>query len=70
MLKNISNLGKTLNKAQQRSINGGRKFCTNHNQCPPTQCCQSAPTSSSGFCGATQNGEGLCNGQIPHDPLF
>lgn len=28
MLKNISNLGKTLNKAEQKSINGGFARCT------------------------------------------
>ncbi|WP_408050084.1 hypothetical protein [Tenacibaculum halocynthiae] len=27
MLKNISNLGSTLNKTEQQSINGGRPLC-------------------------------------------
>jgi hypothetical protein len=37
MLKNISNLGKTLNKTEQQSINGGKLLylgCQNHSQCP------------------------------------
>ncbi len=69
MLKNISNLGKTLNKVEQQAINGGIKdrFCTNHQQCPPNQCCQSDPLQTSGFCGPRQIGTGACNGQIPHD---
>ena len=29
MLKQISTLGKTLNKKEQRQINGGRAYCTN-----------------------------------------
>ena len=35
MLKNISNLGKTLNKAEQLTINGGRRICGSIFFCPP-----------------------------------
>jgi hypothetical protein len=72
MKKSILNFGKALNKAEQRTINGGRKHCTNHSQCSANQCCQSAPGASGGTCGAANNGEGLCNGQLPFDdsPMF
>ncbi len=32
MLKNISNLGKTLNKAEQKEISGGKLFAGNCSQ--------------------------------------
>ncbi|WP_431164570.1 hypothetical protein [Tenacibaculum halocynthiae] len=69
MKKSILNLGNALNKIEQKQINGGRKFCTSHAQCPANQCCQSPPTSSSGICGAANNGQGLCNGQLPFEDV-
>lgn len=33
MLKNISNLGTTLNKKEQKTINGGRSWPTNAEDC-------------------------------------
>ncbi|WP_299207501.1 hypothetical protein [uncultured Dokdonia sp.] len=69
MLKNISNLGKTLNKADQKLITGGRRpdQCFNHNDCGPSECCQSPTTQNWGYCGPRENGTGACNGEIPHD---
>ena len=51
---------------------GGRKYCTSHSQCSANQCCQSPPGASGGTCGTANNGEGLCNGQLPFDdsPMF
>lgn len=35
MKKSILNIGKTLNKAEQKEISGGRPtFCENHQDCP------------------------------------
>lgn len=72
MKKSILNLGSLLSKNVQKQINGGAEFCTSHDQCPANQCCQSPPTSSSGFCGPSTNHKGLCNGQLPFfdEPLF
>lgn len=39
MLKKISNLGATLNKTEQKSINGGG----NWQQCGPSTCCRTLP---------------------------
>ena len=64
MKTSILNLGHVLNTLEQQQINGGRKFCTAHGQCPPEQCCQSSPNSSSGFCGSVHNSNGLCNGEL------
>ena len=40
MLKNISNLGTTLNKKEQKSINGGAGW----QQCGPSTCCRTLPS--------------------------
>ena len=44
MKKQILNLGKALNKAEQKSINGGaHTYCEEHNECPGGQgCCFAA----------------------------
>jgi len=65
MKKSILNLGVTLTKKTQRQINGGKIYCTTHNQCPANQCCQSPPAANSGFCGPMDNNQGLCNGTLP-----
>ena len=44
MLKNISNLGKALSKAEQHTINGGRRNCTTSGECGAGNCC------SNGIC--------------------
>ncbi len=52
MLKNISNLGKTLNRAEKRSISGGKIYCvigSSHCICPPNYTCQST-NGTSGYC--------------------
>ena len=41
MKKLILNLGKTLNKLEQKQINGGRKFCESHEDCG-TGCCNTS----------------------------
>jgi len=68
-MKSLKNLGMVLTKAEQKTINGGRKHCVNHEQCGPGRCCQFQPPFSSGltsgFCGAVNNGNGLCNGELP-----
>jgi len=71
MLKNISNLGKTLSREEQKTINGGRKFCSTHAQCGPGMCCQSDPrfTNSTGVCGSANNNQSLCNGQVPFEEI-
>ncbi len=38
MLKNISKLGKTLSKLEQKEVNGGGKCCN-----PTYQCCAHCP---------------------------
>lgn len=60
MLKNISNLGKTLNKAEQQTINGGKRICSSHNDCGPGFCC----SYHCATCVSVNNGEGLCNGNL------
>ncbi len=55
MKKQILNLGKPLNKAQQKSINGGRAIhCYDHIDCPyPMGCCSdktSHPFTDMGIC--------------------
>ena len=42
MKKQILNLGKALNKAEQKTINGGKKQCETHNQCGSGYCCITA----------------------------
>ena len=44
MLKNISNLGKTLNKAELETINGGISYCMFKNGIGPRQNCAVFPT--------------------------
>ncbi len=40
MLKNISNLGKSLKKSEQQSINGGApRYCDAQTPCPPGYYC-------------------------------
>ncbi|TYQ00343.1 hypothetical protein C7447_101955 [Tenacibaculum adriaticum] len=40
MKKQILNLGKALNKAEQKKINGGRPIkCYSNPNCPPYGCC-------------------------------
>ena len=35
-MKNLKNLGKALNKAEQKAINGGKLInCYSHSLCPP-----------------------------------
>ncbi|WP_272150213.1 hypothetical protein [Tenacibaculum aiptasiae] len=61
MKKSILNLGKALNKAEQRTINGGRKFCESHEDCG-TGCCN-----TSRFCqvfGVPGPGGLLCDGSL------
>lgn len=41
MLKNISNLGKTLNKAEQKTINGGKLPAPHDPQCSTKEDCGS-----------------------------
>ncbi len=43
-MKHLKNLGKSLNKVEQKSINGGgRQFCESHKDCPGGQgCCAMA----------------------------
>jgi len=43
MLKNISNLGQTLTKAEQKAINGGRRLCE-------SGCSRNSPCCSDGYC--------------------
>ena len=40
MKKQILDLGKILNKVEQKQINGGLRSCESHNDCPTsTGCC-------------------------------
>ncbi|WP_299107105.1 hypothetical protein [uncultured Tenacibaculum sp.] len=61
MKKSILNLGQVLNKAQQKQVNGGRKYCESHEDCG-TGCCNTAR-----FCqvfGAPNTGGLLCDGSL------
>jgi hypothetical protein len=39
MKKSILNLGKALNKVEQKSINGGKAQCDRDHACGPTETC-------------------------------
>jgi hypothetical protein len=43
IMKNLKNLGKALSKAEQRSINGGRRHCS-------VGCPQNSPCCSDDYC--------------------
>lgn len=42
MKKSILNLGKALNKVEQKTINGGKKQCDNIHRCGSGFCCNTA----------------------------
>ena len=58
-MKNLKNLGKALTKAEQKTINGGKKHCTIHAQCPSGQCCGYHTS----VCGPQNNNTGYCDGR-------
>ncbi|CAL2103747.1 hypothetical protein [Tenacibaculum sp. 190130A14a] len=39
MKKSILNLGKSLNKNEQKQIAGGKRRCETVSDCPPNNCC-------------------------------
>ncbi len=59
MKKSILNLGKALNKAEQKLINGGGLRCTSPNSCPTGQCCNANHTCR------PNDGQTLCFQQPP-----
>jgi hypothetical protein len=61
MKKQILNLGKALNKAEQKSINGGGEYCDSPDSCPTGQCCSSNNTCR------INDGNTLCIQQPPFD---
>ena len=42
MKKELLNLGKALNRAEQRVINGGKEQCNNQFHCGEGKCCNTA----------------------------
>ncbi|WP_289042926.1 hypothetical protein [uncultured Olleya sp.] len=38
-MKNLKNLGQALSKAEQQTINGGKKDCSSHDECGSGNCC-------------------------------
>ncbi len=53
MKKQILNIGKALNKVEQKQINGGLRYCvvgSTHCTCPPGEFCKSTNSSGSGYC--------------------
>ena len=59
-MKNLKNLGKALSKAEQKTINGGKRNCSSHAECGPTRCCGYLTK----VCGPRQNGIGFCDGTL------
>jgi len=51
-MKNLQHLGKTLNKVEQRAINGGKEVCYTSADCKNGAACIIPPGCSSGFCDA------------------
>ncbi|WP_299106593.1 hypothetical protein [uncultured Tenacibaculum sp.] len=61
MKKSILNLGKSLNKAEQKKINGGIAIaCFSHSDCPREMgCCKNAPYM--GLCMLGSDYRNYCN---------
>jgi len=58
-MKKLTSLGKALNKAEQKMINGGKKYCDSNFACPSGECCKNA-ASGQGYCGVPNQGPDLC----------
>ena len=61
MKKQILNLGKALNKIEQKQINGGKNFaCYTHSDCPKSMgCCKNSPYI--GLCMEGEHYRKFCN---------
>ncbi|WP_055447811.1 hypothetical protein [Lacinutrix mariniflava] len=68
-MKNLKNLGQALTKAEQKTINGGRKHCNSHNQCASNECCKGLERDPrNGYCGVPNNGDPN-NCQVSLEPI-
>ncbi len=61
MKKQILNIGKALNRAEQKQINGGIRQCDQYKHCYPGYCC------SGGGCRPIGAPGVICEAEIPRD---
>ncbi len=60
MKKQILNLGKSLNKGEQKTINGGVIYCGDGKSCPSTHCCNPR-----GYCVTDERGRDCSQSYYP-----